>query len=82
MRSATIDVGITGVAEPNGGTPEKSVGTVWIAVDMRGDTTARVAIYIGDRAEIRHRATQAAMDDPAGATRGALTHQYSARRLR
>jgi nicotinamide-nucleotide amidase len=55
-------VGITGVAGPDGGTPEKPVGTVWIAIDVRGETTARVAIYIGDRAEIRHRATQVAMD--------------------
>jgi nicotinamide-nucleotide amidase len=62
MTGATIGVGITGVAGPDGGTPEKPVGTVWIAIDVRGETTARVAIYIGDRAEIRHRATQAAMD--------------------
>lgn len=62
MTGATIGVGITGVAGPDGGTPEKPVGTVWIAIDVRGETTARVAIYIGDRAEIRHRATQVAMD--------------------
>ncbi|MDZ7631626.1 MAG: competence/damage-inducible protein A [Gemmatimonadaceae bacterium] len=62
MTGATIGVGITGVAGPDGGTPEKPVGTVWVAVDVRGETTARVAIYIGDRAEIRHRATQVAMD--------------------
>ncbi len=62
MTGATIGVGITGVAGPDGGTPEKPVGTVWIAIDVRGEITARVAIYIGDRAEIRHRATQVAMD--------------------
>lgn len=62
MTGATIGVGITGVAGPDGGTPEKPVGTVWIAIDVRGEVTSRVAIYIGDRAEIRHRATQVAMD--------------------
>lgn len=62
MTGATIGVGITGVAGPDGGTAEKPVGTVWIAIDVRGETTARVGIYIGDRAEIRHRATQVAMD--------------------
>ncbi len=62
MIGATIGVGITGIAGPDGGTPDKPVGTVWIAIDVRGETTARVAIYIGDRAEIRHRATQVAMD--------------------
>ena len=62
MSGASIGVGITGVAGPDGGTPEKPVGTVWIAVDVRGDITTRCSIYIGDRAEIRHRATQVAMD--------------------
>ncbi len=62
MTGASIGVGITGVAGPDGGTPEKPVGTVWIALDVRGETQAVRAIYIGDRAEIRHRATQVAMD--------------------
>lgn len=62
MTGATIGVGITGVAGPDGGTEEKPVGTVWIAVDVRGEVTTSRAIYIGDRAEVRHRATQAAMD--------------------
>ncbi len=62
MTGATIGVGITGIAGPDGGTPEKPVGTVWIALDVRGETKALRAIYIGDRAEIRHRATQVAMD--------------------
>jgi nicotinamide-nucleotide amidase len=62
MTGATIGVGITGVAGPDGGTPDKPVGTVWIAVDVRGDTRAVRGVYIGDRAEVRHRATQVAMD--------------------
>ena len=62
MTGATIGVGITGVAGPDGGTPDKPVGTVWIAIDVRGEVTTNRAIYIGDRAEIRHRATQVAMD--------------------
>ena len=62
MTGATIGVGITGVAGPDGGTPEKPVGTVWIAVDVRGEVITNRSVYIGDRAEIRHRATQVAMD--------------------
>ncbi len=62
MTGASIGVGITGVAGPDGGTPEKPVGTVWIALDVRGETKALRTVYIGDRAEIRHRATQGAMD--------------------
>jgi nicotinamide-nucleotide amidase len=59
---ADIGIGITGVAGPSGGTPEKPVGTVWIAVDFCGDVTARRSLFIGDRQEIRQRATQAALD--------------------
>jgi len=62
MTGATIGVGITGVAGPDGGTPDKPVGTVWIAVDLRGEVITNRSVYIGDRAEIRHRATQVAMD--------------------
>lgn len=62
LTGATIGVGITGVAGPDGGTPDKPVGTVWIAVDIRGTVLASRAIYIGDRQEIRYRASQVALD--------------------
>jgi PncC family amidohydrolase len=57
-----IGVGITGVAGPDGGTPEKPVGLVWIAVDVGSDISAFSGRFIGDRAEIRFRATQAALN--------------------
>ena len=57
-----IGVGITGIAGPDGGTPEKPVGTVWIAVDVKGDVTARRSLFIGDRDEIRQRAAQGALE--------------------
>ena len=59
---ADIGVGITGVAGPGGGTPGKPVGTVWIALDVRGDVSARRRAFIGDREEIRQRATQGALE--------------------
>ena len=62
MTGATIGVGITGIAGPDGGTPDKPVGTVWIAIDVRGEVVTNRALYIGDRAEVRHRATQVALD--------------------
>lgn len=57
-----IGVGITGLAGPDGGTPEKPVGLVWIAVDIDGRVAVHGSRFIGDRAEIRFRATQAALN--------------------
>jgi len=59
---AEIGIGVTGVAGPDGGTPEKPVGLVWLAVDVSGAVQARGPRLVGDRAEIRFRATQAALD--------------------
>ena len=57
-----IGIGITGIAGPDGGTPEKPVGTVWVAVDLDGEVHAVRAILPGDRSEIRYRAAQLALD--------------------
>jgi nicotinamide-nucleotide amidase len=58
---ATVGVGITGVAGPGGGTPGKPVGMVSVAVDADGVVEARTGQYVGDRDEVRRRATQAAL---------------------
>lgn len=61
MRSH-VGVGITGIAGPEGGTAEKPVGTVWIAVELDGQAAVYGGRFIGDRGEIRFRATQAALN--------------------
>ena len=53
---------ITGIAGPGGGTGEKPVGTVWIALDFRSEVQSRRFVMVGDRGEIRHRSAQAAME--------------------
>ena len=53
---------ITGIAGPTGGTPEKPVGTVWLAARYGFETTALQRMFLGDRGEIRARAAQAALD--------------------
>jgi nicotinamide-nucleotide amidase len=59
---ANVGIAITGIAGPDGGTPEKPVGTVWIAVMVKGITQVMGRTYLGDRTEIRQRAAQAALD--------------------
>jgi nicotinamide-nucleotide amidase len=60
---ADIGVGITGIAGPDGGTPEKPVGTVAIAVVPPG-APARVRTFamLGNRTLIKFNSTQAAME--------------------
>ena len=58
---ADVGVSVTGIAGPGGGTPEKPVGLVWIAIHS-SEAKARRFHVVGDRAEIRQRAAQAALE--------------------
>jgi nicotinamide-nucleotide amidase len=59
---ADIGIGVTGVAGPDGGTPEKPVGLVWIALTAAdGRRIVRRADQRGTRADVRERTTTAAM---------------------
>jgi nicotinamide-nucleotide amidase len=53
---------ITGIAGPDGGSEDKPVGTVFIAISSEAGTEHRKLKVPGDRNLIRWRATQAAMD--------------------
>jgi len=60
---STVAIGITGIAGPDGGTPEKPVGTVAIAVDGPWGAHVRTRVLLGSREHIKFWATQAALDD-------------------
>lgn len=59
---ATWGIGITGIAGPTGGTPEKPVGTVHLALAGPGGTEAVARLYRGDRARVRRAAAFEALD--------------------
>ncbi|UWX04479.1 CinA family protein [Pseudoxanthomonas sp. NC8] len=51
---ASISVAVTGIAGPGGGSPDKPVGTVWIAWKRRGGyARAEVFHFYGDREAVR-----------------------------
>lgn len=60
---ADIAVGVTGIAGPDGGTPEKPVGTVYFAVARRdGHEIGKKREFLGDRSAVRQAASQFALE--------------------
>src|SRR5579859_5682239 len=59
---SSLGVGITGVAGPGGGSEEKPVGTVHIALSSGTGVRERALRFPGDREMIRMQASQAALD--------------------
>jgi nicotinamide-nucleotide amidase len=59
---ATLGLAITGIAGPAGGSPEKPVGTVHVALANSNAVTERAMRLPGDRDLVRLQASQAALD--------------------
>jgi len=59
---ADIGVGVTGIAGPGGGTAEKPVGTVAIAVVTASEERVRVFRFPGERDQVKFQASQSALD--------------------
>ena len=55
-------IGVTGVAGPTGGTAEKPIGTVAIAVVVEGAVRVSTSRFVGDREQIKFQAAQAALN--------------------
>jgi nicotinamide-nucleotide amidase len=58
---ADVAVAVTGVAGPDGGTPEKPVGRVYLHAAGRDGSLARMLDLPGERAQVRVRATVTAL---------------------
>lgn len=63
-RSAGADLGVatTGIAGPSGGTRAKPVGLVWHAVHYGGRTRVERRVFPGERADVKRRASNLALD--------------------
>ena len=60
---ADVAVAVTGVAGPSGGSADKPVGLVWLATARRGGAVQAERLQLnGDRAAVRARTAQAALE--------------------
>lgn len=58
----SVGVGVTGIAGPGGGSPEKPVGTVAVAAMTANVTRSAVFRFLGEREQVKFQASQAALD--------------------
>jgi PncC family amidohydrolase len=56
-----ISLSITGIAGPAGGSPEKPVGTVFVALATAKETFVRKFLFSGNRREVRKRSSEEAL---------------------
>ncbi|MFA9477175.1 competence/damage-inducible protein A [Phycisphaerales bacterium AB-hyl4] len=68
VRPADVSLAVTGIAGPDGGTPDKPVGTVWLAMARREErqpdtfhTRTLLLALSGDRDAVRDRAAKSAL---------------------
>lgn len=59
---ATLGVAVTGIAGPEGGTPDKPVGLTYVAVAGLGPTDVRRHVWTGDRRANKQASARAALE--------------------
>ena len=61
LAKADVALSVTGIAGPGGGTPEKPVGLVYIACNVKGKTTVEEYRFTGNRSKVRESSVSAAL---------------------
>ena len=65
-----VGLSVTGIAGPTGGTPEKPVGTVYMAVATPSVTVCRHHLFEGSRLEVKAQTVETALDMARDALEG------------
>nr|WP_257603889.1 nicotinamide-nucleotide amidohydrolase family protein [Pseudomonas tolaasii] len=72
---ARFAVAVSGVAGPDGGSPDKPVGTVWLAFGVGEAVTAERAHFTGNRDEVRRQTVKAALEGLLRRAAGEIENQ-------
>jgi len=59
---SSLGIGVTGIAGPSGGTPEKPVGLVYIALAWDKGLEFTKNLFLGNRDKIKYQSSQKALD--------------------
>jgi PncC family amidohydrolase len=62
LHESWYGVGITGIAGPTGGTPEKPIGLVYISVAAPVETLVERCLFRGSREDVKNQAAQKSLD--------------------
>lgn len=71
LAGADVGIGITGIAGPDGGTPAKPVGLVYLGLDVGGRVQVERVVFAGDRLSVKEQAAQQALAMLRQSLRGA-----------
>lgn len=72
---AQFAVAVSGVAGPDGGSPDKPVGTVWLCWGADKQVISRRRQFDGDRDEVRRQTVKAALEGLIRLTAGEIPEQ-------
>ena len=73
--AAKFSVAVSGVAGPDGGSPEKPVGTVWICWGAAQQLIAQRFQFAGDRDAVRRQTVKAALEGLIQLARGEIPNR-------